>query len=494
MQFRNYLIILTIVSLAAVTATGAATEKNINPDWQGTLADGSAITAKELKKMLQKHDLWLATGGKSGKRLNLAKADLQGVQLGSVNLKMAVLNGINLQEALLSGSNLSKALLVEADLGGAHLSDARFIEADLTGAELARATLNRADLSRAKLEDAHFFRAELIDAILVDADLRRAPLFKSNLSGSDLSGANLEGAGLNEAILRGINLKDTNLAKADLREADLRGFHLARASLQGANLLEANLNGANLVRADLSGSNLRATDFSQAILIGTNFKNAQADFADFSQAIFEPESVEGLNFLGARGFSTIRFNNSRQIDELRKMAKGSGLRNEERGLTSALHKYRLKSKPPHEQFFEFIWLGYLTDFGAEPWRSLNFLGFSILIFTPLYVISLFIPGKDGIYKICLPDRLQKDLAGCAPELLHKPGMKALGYAFYFSILSAFSMGWRDLNIGNWIVRLQWKEYTLRSSGWVRTISGVQSLFSVYLLAVWLMTYFGRPFE
>jgi len=26
------------------------------------------------------------------------------------------------------------------------------------------------------------------------------------------------------------------------------------------------------------------------------------------------------------------------------------------------------------------------------------------------------------------------------------------------------------------------------------VSGIQSLLSVYLLAIWLLTYFGRPFE
>jgi hypothetical protein len=29
---------------------------------------------------------------------------------------------------------------------------------------------------------------------------------------------------------------------------------------------------------------------------------------------------------------------------------------------------------------------------------------------------------------------------------------------------------------------------------VRTVSGLQSLFSVYLLALWALSYFGRPFE
>jgi hypothetical protein len=35
---------------------------------------------------------------------------------------------------------------------------------------------------------------------------------------------------------------------------------------------------------------------------------------------------------------------------------------------------------------------------------------------------------------------------------------------------------------------------LRATGWVRTVAGIQSLLSVYLLALWVLTYFGQPFE
>jgi hypothetical protein len=61
-------------------------------------------------------------------------------------------------------------------------------------------------------------------------------------------------------------------------------------------------------------------------------------------------------------------------------------------------------------------------------------------------------------------------------------------------LSAFHIGWRDLNVGRWIARLQPGEYTLRTIGWVRVVSGLQSLISVYLVALWVLTYFGRPFD
>ena len=64
----------------------------------------------------------------------------------------------------------------------------------------------------------------------------------------------------------------------------------------------------------------------------------------------------------------------------------------------------------------------------------------------------------------------------------------------FSLLSAVHIGWRDLNVGNWITRIQPRGYTLRATGWVRTVSGIQSLISVYLLALTILTYFGRPFD
>ena len=73
-------------------------------------------------------------------------------------------------------------------------------------------------------------------------------------------------------------------------------------------------------------------------------------------------------------------------------------------------------------------------------------------------------------------------------------LRRLRLAFYFSLLSAFNLGWRDLNVGNWISRLQKHEYTLRATGWPRTVAGLQSLLSVYLLALWVLTYFGRPFD
>jgi hypothetical protein len=67
-------------------------------------------------------------------------------------------------------------------------------------------------------------------------------------------------------------------------------------------------------------------------------------------------------------------------------------------------------------------------------------------------------------------------------------------AAYFSLLSALRIGWSGLNFGTWISRMQPREYALHATGWVRVASGLQSLISVYLVALTILTYFGTPFE
>ncbi len=81
-----------------------------------------------------------------------------------------------------------------------------------------------------------------------------------------------------------------------------------------------------------------------------------------------------------------------------------------------------------------------------------------------------------------------------PSLVTVRGYRIPIWAMYFSFVSAFNTGWRDFNLGYWFARIHPKEYELRSNGWVKVISGLQALISVYLIALWALTYFGSPFE
>jgi hypothetical protein len=243
---------------------------------------------------------------------------------------------------------------------------------------------------------------------------------------------------------------------------------------------------------------------------------------------------------------------------LREEFKKAGLRSQERAITFAIHRmrairawhapplYGVQSPTPRgcdakgitayldqtpetfdlsvspvgdkiESAFNFVMFNLPSAYGMYPGRPLRILGVLLFAFTVPYLVALNRYQGGGIWVIAIADRVRKRKVRGDPmvrltvrALTRKPnralltrwyplvplrvGLRVLGAALYFSVLSAFAIGWRELNVGTWITRIQRREYTLRATGWVRTVSGLQALISVYLVALWALTYFGRPFE
>jgi hypothetical protein len=127
----------------------------------------------------------------------------------------------------------------------------------------------------------------------------------------------------------------------------------------------------------------------------------------------------------------------------------------------------------------------------------------------VYAALMHIPGESGIYRISKQGESGHEVT---VEVQIKPRTVSSGpwwrsalqivwrewqvlfWALFFGLMSAFNIGFRDINFGRWLRLLPRSEYDLKAKGWARTVAGLQSLFSVYLIALWVLTYFGRPFE
>jgi len=342
-------------------------------------------------------------------------------------------------------------------------------------------------------------------ADLTKADLRWADLHKANLSEANLRGADLFGADLNEI----------DLNSADLREANLIETSLAGGYLRGADLRGAYLDLADLTRADLRGADLAVADLSAAILRWTNLSGADLSLANLSHAVFEPE-LGGLpaasSIAWARNLHLMRyFGLSNRLMELREVFKKAGLRDQERDITYAInHTKRLKVKEDLGEILDrtgkyedtnfltnaprlasksigslfFLLFEATCQYGRLPGRPLWLLFWVTLFCTIPYAFALRKKQRyGGIWQVWHKDRIHKDEGGPLPVRLRTRRLGVIGYGLYFSILSAFHFGWRDLNVGNWIARIQLREYSLRATGWVRLVSGIQSLISIFLLAL-----------
>jgi hypothetical protein len=332
----------------------------------------------------------------------------------------------------------------------------------------------------------HWFRTKEAQSDPRRANLCGVILVGEDLSSFDLHNVDLSGADLHEATLK------------NAQEANLSGAHLGGAILRGARLVGANLNGTFLSGADLSRANLADADLAHAWL----------EYADLEDTRFEPLDLPDVDGIAsAKHLSKMTFDkNPQALFKLRETFKEAGYYRQERMVTyaikhremlglfenrSSLH-FRVASL--FEGVFNYLLFDLTTQWGMTPGRAMWILLALIPVFAIPYVIVLRLPVQHGIWREWADDRVRKDVGTNDPMRLCLGWRQAFVAGFYFSVISAFNIGWRELNVGNWIQRLQANEYTLRPTGWVRTLSGAQSLISVYLLAIWALTYFGSPFE
>jgi uncharacterized protein YjbI with pentapeptide repeats len=403
-----------------------------------------------------------------------------------------------------------------ANLCNARLEDVKLNDANLAGAQLNNAKLIGIELNKADLRYAELNGALLSFAHLREADLRSAKLNKARLTGADLNNAVLKRAELKDADLGAdsiISVPAAVLSNADMSGARLNKARLFQAELRGANLNSAHLSSANLAESNLDQAELSGADLEDANLESTSLAGAQLDNVNLTNATYAPASAPPDAYLaGIKGLHTVHFPAGQEtgLVQLRELLQKAGLRELERQATFAIEHGKTRhglsrddAGDVAEGILRTIAFDWTTAYGLYPARALKLLMALLLLLIPVYFWPIRLaPNRSsaGIYQVWPSERIEMDGSKAAVSKssdvnqLQRGTIAALGYAAYFSLLSAFHIGWRDLNVGTWIARVQPREYALRAVGWVRVVSGIQSLLSVYLLAIWALTYFGRPFQ
>jgi hypothetical protein len=380
----------TVIFLCLVSVASALASE----DWSGKLGDGTRISARDLRTILENHQKWVDSEFKEGVRANLTNAQLSNVNLENVDLSFADISG-----AILTNANLCGAQFSYADMTGVNLSYARASNASLFGATLLNANMSHATL------DGSLFESATLDNV--------------------------------------------------------------------------NFGSASLIRV---------------LFIGSTMKNADFTWTSVQNAVFQtaPGSLPDITTLWqSRGLDELEsYTSPHALIELREAFSKAGMREQEREVNySLMHERRLKAG-----WFEKIGLMLIEvpcSYGLSPGRPVLILFGLVLVFAVPYWIALQPARKAGIWKIWPKDRLPNHDKKDVDAQLTAFGFRRILIAAYFSLLSAFNVGWKEVNVGIWITRIQTKEYSLKGTGWVRTVTGIQSLISVYMVALWALSYFGH---
>jgi uncharacterized protein YjbI with pentapeptide repeats len=356
----------------------------------------------------------------------------------------------------------------------------------------------RADLSNMDLSGAH-----IDDVSLRGAKLDWANIDNGIIRNSDFSKASMKCATLNGAQIENSSFDDATLEKSSFNNTSIKGTDFSNANLVRASFKESKIFNTVFINSTLSYANLTNASIVHSRLVNSKLKNAKVDFARFDDSIWELDSGElPPSYSSARivSISKLKYQNSpSSLIELRESFKKAGLRKPERDVTYAIRKTENEKRMESgfmgriEASFNFILFDLTSRYGKTPSQPLIILAILVFMFSIPYTFAIYRnDNRDGIWRVWNKERIRKDLGG-EPERIHEQTYKAFMIAIQFSIVSAFRMGWKDLNVGTWISNIQKREYSLHGSGWIRSLSGLQSIISVYLLAIWALTYFGRPF-
>ncbi len=350
----------------------------------------------------------------------------------------------------------------------------------------------------------------------------------TNFSGKLLARADFRNADLTEMNLRQQNRGDHFLLLGiDYTGADLRG-----ADFSGARISAGIFHDTNVSNANFDGAHLMFADFSKSTMDKTKLAGATFEYVNLSEAKFAPLSLPKVSNLGSiTGLMDVRFPKGKpaSLVELQTIFRKSGLRQREREVTYAIHSTRtdhlLESCPPDKwlkrqnrsyekqcspknwmhgalQIALFEWT---TGWGLHPFRAIWIMIVIAGCLTPLYVCCVWARCRccsqaSGVFRVWPRERFDVGKEGTPEgeefrvERISVQLPYAVVWGIYFAILSAFHIGWRDINIASLIRKLQFREDVLRGYGWIRSVAGAQSLISVFLFALWILTYFGRPFK
>ena len=289
---------------------------------------------------------------------------------------------------------------------------------------------------------------------------------------------------------------------AQLLHVNLMNSSITGGSAEGAFLLHSLLGCAKFTATKLNNAAFHYADLRGAVLRGTDLTDAFFAFANLDGTTYEPLSGKLPNvgsMASAPNLQGMTYEHSPvPLSELREALYRGGMAEQARKVTYAIeHTRRLhdgQSKDPitrASSWLRLVAFEWTVAYGMNPFQPLALLLVLIPAFAPFYLAAIPGGGAGGLW-VCRPKgaiaRGAQEQWLPVHDLVRGRRLAQLKMALWFSVMCAFRIGYKEVNVGDWITRLQPREYLLGATGWFRTVSGVQSLLSVYFLA---LTEIGR---
>ncbi len=262
--------------------------------------------------------------------------------------------------------------------------------------------------------------------------------------------------------------------------------------------MDADLRGAALAGVRLGGTNLFANRLGEGAL----------EDIDLTGVVFEPPASR-LRWLEQRLDSLVKadnlglmtfFGDSEPLENLMRMLKQHEYPRQTLEVTYALRRGLRRRASSEGTFWErvgsyvqLLFVELPIEYGAAPLRPVGIVLALVGLFGSVYLLPLYRPSRrfGEIWRITPRDQFGRFSDGVFKEPLRATRPREALLAYWFSFLSAVNIGGRIFNLDDLFINCQPYEFHLRGTGWVRTLSGLQALVTLYMILLTLLIYFEK---
>lgn len=297
----------------------------------------------------------------------------------------------------------------------------------------------------------------------------------------------------NCSFVGGLNLRDAVLKSISLLESTTFGKGFSRLGLKDATFV---LYHAQL---DLTGSIIEDMSFIDMDLSGT---------------VFEPRNVNDntKSFLAScKGLSNLIYRyDPKALAQLKKHFKENYFRQQEREITCAIKRH-------DQNTFKRILLDLPFEYGASIWRPLTIVLTLCVICAIVYFLMFLFCESHGAYRKETFMRENSAFEGVYDENIRisrieiirgivdenlilrvytklKSYLGIFGEALLLSFMSGTNISFKSFDFGRWLRLMLPKRIDIETFGLMRTISGIQTVFSFIIIVLGIALYFGRFFD
>ncbi len=348
--------------------------------------------------------------------------------------------------------------------------------ADLCGARIVGLTFRRADLRYARLMGARIISSDLNGVNFGWGNLEMVGIWEMD-RGNDQRIGSFHAADLKSAIFTDSNFRGWSFTDSDARFAHISGTNFADTVFD-----DANLGGIQIDNVDLSNASLKNTNLAHATL------NIQPGHLPQPESLRDAQSLTSVTANGGAQATLAELRD--KLDSLKMSVPAAEINY---AINHQANMYEASRETARSHFLQtqlnWLLLGVPYEYGLRPERLLIAVGLVILSFWLLYLYAIFRSELDNSIWIARPAP-RSDASGDKTRAtrLMRTNCNPFFHALWFSVLSAFRIGWGNVSVGEWIARLQTRGYEFHAVGWPRTVAGMQSLLSVYLLALAISKY------